>query len=250
MKKSTKLIIEIVAVVVVFAVASIAYNRLKEDAPSSSYVPTISAEKAETVVASNSSTQDTTTVEAVAENAKSTTSTDTQESESEMSSEETNVADESTAEEEVKEEAEESGNSLMPDIPVIMYPSKDESTFWDVVPKGKPVVINLFASWCPPCIEEMPGFVEVRESYKDDVTFIFFDSFDGSRETEATLKTFVDKTFAEDTLIVMDPGYMGYIFNSNSIPLTIILNDKGEIVRGFQGSISKDVLIGELENLI
>ena len=96
----------------------------------------------------------------------------------------------------------------------------------------------------------MPGFVEVRESYKDDVTFIFFDSFDGSRETEATLKTFVDKTFAEDTLIVMDPGYMGYIFNSNSIPLTIILNDKGEIVRGFQGSISKDVLIGELENLI
>jgi thiol-disulfide isomerase/thioredoxin len=253
MKKSTKLIIEIVAVVVIFAVASIAYNKLKDESTPTSYVPTISAEKSETIVATNAAKKlekkdleekgDSVQIESTKSSDQTTSNNDEVMSATVQSSE-------STVDEESNEDASQSDSNVMPDIPVIMYPSKEESTFWDVIPMGKPVVINLFASWCPPCKAEMPDFVETRATYKDEVTFVFFDSLDGSRETEETLKAFADKTFEDDTLIVMDPGYLNYLFNSNSIPLTIILNAKGEIVNGFQGSISKETLVGEIEKLL
>lgn len=243
MKRSTKLIIEIVAVIVIFVIASIAYNNLKDGSLANSYVPTISAEKIETIV---EKTDD----KILQENGVAVNVEPNNSSEQIASNEE--IIPQKSDKEETSEnsEVDSTNSSLMPDIPVIMYPSKEELTFWNMIPKGKPVVINLFASWCPPCKEEMPGFVEARETYKDEVTFVFFDSFDGNRETEATLKAFADKTFADDTLIVLDPGYIGYLFNSNSIPLTIMLNSEGEIVKGFQGAISKDTLIGEIENLL
>lgn len=231
MKKSTKIIIEVVGVIIIFVVASILYNKLDNEALSSSYVPTVNEEVVEDIVSENA-----------------TISNDNSGSTEVANNNEKQDVDVSKDEESVDSET--SQSSLMPDIPVIMYPSKSESTFWEVVPKGKPVVINLFASWCPPCKAEMPHFVEARETYKDEVTFIFFDSFDGSRETEETLKAFVDKTFKDDTLIVMDPGYMGYIFNSNSIPLTIILDKNGDIVSGFQGAINKETLVTEIEKLL
>lgn len=247
MKKSKKLIIEIVVVVVVFALASIAYNKLSDGAMSTSYVPTINTEKAEAIVKSNDSkisNEKGESVEVVVSNNTEQTASTNKDNLS--------TSDKPVVSKAIEEDNEEvaPASSIMPDIPVVMYPSKEESTFWDVIPKGKPVVINLFASWCPPCKAEMPHFVDARVTYKDKVTFVFFDSLDGSRETEKTLKAFADKTFEDGTLIVMDPGYLGSMFNVNSIPLTILLNDKGEIVNGFSGSVNEETLIGAIEKLL
>jgi thiol-disulfide isomerase/thioredoxin len=247
MKKSTKLMIEIVGVVVVFAIASIAYNKLNDGSISTSYVPTINTEKAQAIVGTN----DSNLLEEKGESVEVVESNNSDQTD--LNYEEDLSAADMAAKSEVAEQASQDvapSNPIMPDIPVVMYPFKEESTFWDVIPKGKPVVINLFAAWCPPCKAEMPYFVEARNTYKDDVTFVFFDSLDGSRETEATLKAFADKTFEEGTLIVMDPGYLGSLFNVNSIPLTILLNDKGEIVNGFSGSVNEETLIGAIEELL
>lgn len=252
MKKSTKLIIEIAVIVVIFAVASVVYNNLQKNAAPASYVPTVSAEKAQTVVAPKTvkvaDDSTTTTTESTTVDSSDQSDQDALDAVDDEATNQSQSSNEQLADDESEDEAETS--AIMPDIPVVMYPSNEETTFWEVVPKGKPAVLNLFASWCPPCKEEMPGFVAAREKYIDEVTFVFFDSFDGSRETEATLKAFVDKTFTDDTLIVKDPGYMGYIFNSNSIPLTILLNSEGEVVRGFQGAIAQQTLEDELDKLL
>ena len=50
--------------------------------------------------------------------------------------------------------------------------------------KGKPVVVNFWASWCPPCRSEMPHFDQVYSEVKDDVMFMMVDLVDGQRETQ------------------------------------------------------------------
>lgn len=43
---------------------------------------------------------------------------------------------------------------------------------------GKPVVLNLWATWCPPCIAEMPALQNLYDSFKNEVDFYFVSSED------------------------------------------------------------------------
>lgn len=218
--KNKKLIILIVVIILVFVGAGYFYNNLKGSQAETSYVPTIKTETATSSPVKN---------EVVKEEPVVDTSVDSQETPS---------TEEETA-----------PSAMFPDIPVALIDGT-QGNFWDIYEKGKPIVINSFASWCPPCKEELPHFIEVEAKYKDQVTFIYFDNLDGQRETEATIKEFAAKTFPEGTNIVLDPGYFGYLFSTNSIPVTVILNSDGEVVKGFQGMISKDTLETSIEELL
>ncbi len=48
---------------------------------------------------------------------------------------------------------------------------------------GKPIVINFWASWCPPCKSEMPEFDKVYRELGESVTFLMINATDGNRET-------------------------------------------------------------------
>ncbi|WP_299429555.1 TlpA disulfide reductase family protein [uncultured Maribacter sp.] len=90
--------------------------------------------------------------------------------------------------------------------------------------KGKVVLINVWATWCPPCVAEMPSLQELYATYNKDVVFLFI-AQDAPEKVNAYLQ---ENHFTF-------PVYYEYskapeAFSSNSIPTTYIVNKKGEIV--------------------
>jgi len=94
---------------------------------------------------------------------------------------------------------------------------------------GKVVFVNLWATWCPPCIAEMPNLQKLYNDYGDKVVFLFV-----SNEQIEVIQAFLEKK--ELTL----PAYVPATeypkdFETRSIPTTFIINKKGEIVIGRKG---------------
>lgn len=85
------------------------------------------------------------------------------------------------------------------------------------------VVINFWATWCPPCIAEMPNFQKVYDEYGDEVIFVFATT-DGQEKVE----TFMNNKGYQ--LPIYYYQYLPDAFQHSSIPTTFILNRKGEIV--------------------
>ncbi len=94
---------------------------------------------------------------------------------------------------------------------------------------NKVVFINLWATWCPPCIAEMPDLQKLYNDYGDRVEFLFV-----SNEDVGVISKFLEKK--EYTL----PAYMPLSkypddFETRSIPTSFVINKNGEIVIAKKG---------------
>lgn len=115
--------------------------------------------------------------------------------------------------------------------------------------KGKPVVVNFWASWCPPCKEEMPYYNEVYKELGDEVVFMMVDLVDGSRETVDTAKDFI-RDNGYDFPVYFDTDQEAAIaYGIYSIPTSIFIDAEGKVVKSITGSMSKADLLEEIENI-
>ncbi|TYA52521.1 TlpA family protein disulfide reductase [Formosa maritima] len=90
--------------------------------------------------------------------------------------------------------------------------------------KRKVVVINFWATWCPPCIAEMPSLDALYKSYKEDVVFLFV-----SNENLETISNFISKNSYSFHVYRPKTAYPEP-FDASAIPRTYILDKKGNIV--------------------
>lgn len=90
--------------------------------------------------------------------------------------------------------------------------------------KDKVVFINFWATWCPPCIAEMPSIQKLYDDYKDKVEFVFV-----SNEDWTTIEAFYkDKGYDLPTYNILSKVPNQLV--SNSIPATFIIDKNGTIV--------------------
>ncbi len=113
--------------------------------------------------------------------------------------------------------------------------------------RGKPVVINFWASWCPPCRDEAPILEKVWQSYQDKgVTFIGVDIQDTEEAALAYLKEF-EITYPNgrdiDGRITIDYGVSG-------IPITFFINREGLIISRWVGAVDEALLVARIEELL
>ncbi len=101
------------------------------------------------------------------------------------------------------------------------------------------VILNFWASWCPPCREETPGMERIWKKYKNsDVVLIGINVQDSLEDTES----YVDE-FKITFPIIMDmDGSISIDYGVTGIQVTFLLNSEGRIVDRWVGAISESRL--------
>ena len=116
--------------------------------------------------------------------------------------------------------------------------------------RGKPVVLNFWATWCPPCKAELPDFDRSAATYGDEVTFLMVNLTDGGRDTVSGVREFVAAngyTFP----VYFDTRYSATnAYRVSSTPPTSFLNAEGEIVSSKVGMVSASELEKGIQSLL
>jgi thiol-disulfide isomerase/thioredoxin len=107
---------------------------------------------------------------------------------------------------------------------------------------GKPIVLNFWASWCPPCKAELPDFDDACKKYDGEVVFLMVNMTDNQIETVEVAKDFI-KTYGYDFPVYFDVDYeAAMVYGIRSIPQTYFINAEGEVVTVATGMISASQL--------
>ena len=93
--------------------------------------------------------------------------------------------------------------------------------------KGKNLFINYWATWCNPCLAEMPYMAELYENYKDeeDIIFLYL-----SREKLEVIKNYIPKDESLQQLPIYKIITDDEFFATSGIPTTFIVNSDGEVI--------------------
>ena len=100
--------------------------------------------------------------------------------------------------------------------------------------KGKAVFLNFWATWCPPCVAELPEIQKAWEKHGESVDFLLV-----TNQDPAVVEAFMDKQGY--TVPVHYTGSQApSVFNHSSIPTTYILSPEGKIVVNKKGAVNWD----------
>lgn len=104
--------------------------------------------------------------------------------------------------------------------------------------RGRPVVINFWATWCMPCYEEHPTLVANARSLGNDVQFIGV----VFNDTEEKIQAFLRERGSAYPTLLDQQGKIAIAYGVGGVPETFFVNRQGTIVAKYSGPINTDAL--------
>lgn len=112
--------------------------------------------------------------------------------------------------------------------------------------RGRPVVIDFFATWCGPCHHEQPGLNSVAARYAGRVTVIGVDM----KETAAEVTGYERAEAVPYGALIDVDGSLAAQFNVPAPPVTLVVDSGGRIAQTFIGEVSAATLAASLEAVL
>lgn len=108
--------------------------------------------------------------------------------------------------------------------------------------RGKWVIVNFWATWCPPCLEEIPDLVSIAESRQDVQVFGIAMEFQDAKQ----VLQFADGMFVNYPIVLGDEKIAARIGKVAGLPTTFIYDPLGELASRHVGKLTR----GQIEQLI
>lgn len=124
----------------------------------------------------------------------------------------------------------------LPDFSVTMT---DGSVFTLSGHRGKAVMINLWATWCAPCVRELPYFEKLRETRPDDVAVLAVHS---DLITEDVDRYLAEKGWRLDFAVDSDGAVAALMGAGSLLPHTVVLDRTGKVIYNKPGSVDMELL--------
>jgi thiol-disulfide isomerase/thioredoxin len=121
---------------------------------------------------------------------------------------------------------------------------------------GKALFLNIWATWCVPCVEEFPAIVQLHKNYKNRGIEIIAVSVDLPEEAETKIIPFLTKQNAEFKVVVADEKSSEKIIEmlnpgwSGAIPASFIFDKNGNQLRFFSGAQSYEQMSSGIDSVI
>lgn len=130
-------------------------------------------------------------------------------------------------------------------MPQLALPSMDGSTIALSTYEGRPTVVNLWATWCPPCQREMP-VLHAAQLARPDLHFVFLNQGESPQQVAAYLRK---SDLALRNVLLDARGEVGAALGHRALPTTLFFDAQGRLVDTRVGELSEASLAERLSSL-
>jgi thiol-disulfide isomerase/thioredoxin len=119
-----------------------------------------------------------------------------------------------------------------------------DSTFF----KGKTLLVTFFATWCPPCMQEIPDLIKLQEEYAAKGFSVLGLSVD--QGGAGIVKKLVEKRSINYPVLLADGGTARDFGGVVGIPTSFLVNSKGQVVKKYPGYVPHMVLENDIQRVM
>jgi len=113
--------------------------------------------------------------------------------------------------------------------------------------KGKVVVLDFWATWCPPCRKGIPDLIEIKKQYGDNFEIV---GVSVDTETKPDVPGFIKEYGINYPIVYGNMGVYNEYGGIRSIPTAFIINQDGKIFKKYVGLVPKETLVKDINSLL
>lgn len=106
--------------------------------------------------------------------------------------------------------------------------------------KGKWLLVNFWATWCPPCLEEIPDLVMMYDKHKDKDFTVIGIAIDYKNADQ--IRKFAEDNLISYPLVLGDDEYIAQFGSADVLPTSYLYNPQGKLVKLHKGLITRSMI--------